>query len=550
MIPHEIRYTLRMFYDNLDDGNYIDAVECLNELHQYNVHMTDERSKIHAALAAHKYGIVRRLLRFMHHYPIDEVKHFIPLTISSLRAFDINWRDLNIIENTVTSDKPVTEALGSPVGNIVFGMQNALRRGNDRGVAHRILDLWHGSAEEKQRASDMLADVDQLLLSWVERQLGSDDMFAVQDGLNLVHVLPPSEDWVDITILLNKYKKNIMMYLIKCMQRREFDIVEYRIPKLHEWGISWPDLKHLKTSADAELKNNKTTDRRINEADSRADFSTVFRNRSNEEGGNRFSLTADEYVDHISKLLQHGYKDNQVVLELATLGRRYRDAIKNWPELAALIDKNKNKIFRILSSNFEKEYFNHYLLDFAGALSAIGVHWPEIKPMIEKNKYKIMQVLIGLIEDDADIDFIESQIDALKSYGIKWPDLRIIDKSTTANKNKLTEGNNSSKIWPDDIRSMFMDMLKDDSLGIVLYHIELFHADIEKVPELKEFLDKRKHKYIRIIMDNLMSNAGDYGGAEQYLRRLEDAKVKWPDLKHLRKTLNTTYDPGTDSNAP
>jgi len=547
MIPREIRYTLTMFYEDIEQGSYIDAVECLNELYHYKVYETAERNRINAALVAHKNGIVKRLLRYMRRYPSDEVAHFIPNTIDALRAFDIDWPDLNVIARSVPKTKPVAEALASPLGNIVFGMQNALRQGNDRVVAHRVIDLWRGSTLEKQRASDMLADVDNLVLSYIERQLGSDDMFAVQDGLNLVQVLPPSEDWADITTLLNKYKKNIIKYLLKCMQHGEFDIVEYRVPMLHEWGIHWPDLEVLKISAD-EMEQNDSNDSQLDEADSRADFSTVHRNRSDADGGHRFLLNADEYVEHIRALLQNGYKNNEAVSELSTVGRRRRGAIKDWPELAAVINEYKKPLLDIILLHFNKEHFSHRLLDFAGALYAIGVHWPEIKPMIEKNKYKIMQILRGLIEDESDIEFIESQIHALKSYGIKWPDLDIIAKSIAPD--DLAEDEDQAAAVPDNsIRSMIMDMLERDGLGIALYHIEEWNLDVEKFPELVDFLNKRKHQYMKILINDLKDGRDwKYGAVEQYLRRLEKSKINWPELSIIRDSLNTVQQQEDDTN--
>ena len=542
MIPREIRYTLRMFYEDIEQGSYIDAVECLNELYHYKVYNTAEHERINAALVAHKNGIVKRLLRYIKRYPSDEVEHFIPNTIDALRAFGINWPDLNVIEKSIPRKEPVAEALASPLGNIVFGMQNALRQGNDRVVAHRVIDLWRGSTSEKQRASDMLADVDNLLLSYIERHIGSDDVFAVQDGLNLVQVLPPSEDWADITTLLNKYKKNIIKYLLKCMQHNEFDIVEYRIPMLHEWGIHWPDLEVLKTSAD-EMEQKASNDSQLDEADSRADFSTVHRNRSDADGGHRFLLTADEYVDHIRTLLQNGYKNNEAVTELATIGRKRRGAIKNWPELAAVINEYKKPLLDILLAEFSKEYFSYKLLDFAGALYAIGVHWPEITPMIKKHKHKIMRVLLELIKDDADNDFIESQLDSLKSYGIAWPELDIVANSIVPD--KLTEDNDNEKM----ARSMIMDMLKRDGLGIALYHIEEWNLDVEKFPELVDFLNKRKHQYMKILINDLKDGRDwKYGAVEQYLRRLEKSKINWPELPIIRDSLNTVQQQEDDTN--
>lgn len=549
MIPREIRYTLTMFYEYIEEqGSYIDAVECLNELYHYKVYETAERRRINAVLQDNKAGIVKRLLRYMQRYPSDEIAHFIPNTIDALRAFDIDWPDLKVIAKSVPKKKTVAEALGSPLGNIVYGMQNALRQGNDNVVAHRIIDLWRGNVDELQRASEMLLDVKQLLLSWAERHLGSDDSLDVQDGLNLVQVLPPSDDWSDIPLLLAKHKKNIIKYLLKCMEHKEFDIVSYRIPKLRDWGITWPDLEILKPGAD-ELEKKKAHDSQLYEADSRADFSTVFRNRSEEAGGNRFLLTADEYVEHIRTLLQSGYNTNQVTVELATLERRRRDAIRNWPELAAVLNEYKKPLLDIISSEVDKVYFTHRFMSFVGALNVIGVHWPEIKPMIEKNKHKIMRVLLELIKDDADMDFINSQLNSLKSYGVKWPELDIVTK--TVEPDELTEEDSRAAKEPFDVRSMIMDMLERDGLGIALYHIEELGLDVDKFPELVDFLNKRKSQYMKIMLKDLKDGRDwKYGAVEQYLRRLEGSKINWPDLKVIRDSLNNIYNPEEDSNAP
>lgn len=547
MMPREIRYTLKMFYEDLEAGSYIDAVECLNELYHYKVHETAERDRINAVLQDNKTGIVKRLLRYMRRYPSDEVAHFIPHTIEALRAFDIDWPDLTVIATSVPKKKTVAEALGTPLGNIVYAMQNALQQGNDKGVEHRIIDLWRGSVDERQHASEMLLDVKELLLNWAERYLSSADPYDVQDALNLVRVLPPSNEWIELQHLLTKYKKHVVKYLMKCMQEGDFDIIEYRVPNLNDWGINWPDLEVLKNGADTEIKNKLEKIRNLDEADSRADFSTVFRNRSEEAGGHRFLLTADEYVEHIRTLLQSGYNLQQVTMELATIERRRRDAIRNWPELAAVINEYKKPLLDFIAVEFSQAYFYRFM-DFVAALNVIGVHWPEIKPMIEKNKRRIVRLLLALLKDDADMDFINSQLSALKSYGVNWPELAIVAKA--ADPDKLTEDDGRAANEA-AARAMIMDILERDGLGIALYHIEEWGLDVDKFPELVNFLNKRKSQYMKIMLNDLKDGRDwKYGAVEQYLRRLEGSKINWPDLKIIRNSLNNIYNPEEDSNAP
>ena len=555
MIPREIRYTLKMFYEDIEQGSYIDAVECLNELYHYKVYETAERDRINAVLQDNKAGIVKRLLRYMQRYPSDEVAHFITNTIDALQAFDIDWPDLKVIAKSVPKKKPVAEALGSNLGNIVHGMQNALRQGNDNAVAHRVIDLWRGSLDERQRASQMLLDVKELLLNWAERYLSSDNPYDVQDALNLIRVLPPSNDWIELQHLLTKYKKHVVKYLMKCMQVGDFDIVEYRVPNLRDWGITWPDLEVLKNSADTEIKNKLEKVRNLDEADSRADFSTVFRNRSEEAGGHRFLLDADAYVDHIRTLLQSGHKNDEAVIELATAGRRRRDAIKNWSELATVIEEYKKPLLDIITYHFNKENFGSHAatrsIDTASALHDIGVNWPEIAPLIKKNKHKIIKTLLEMIQDDFDEDYIMHEINALKSYGANWPEFNIISKSITPN--ELTEDDpfEAAALSDDSIRSMIMDMLERDGLGIALYHIEEWRLTVEKLPELVDFLNNRKSQYMKIMLKDLKDGRDwKYGAVEQYLRRLEGSKINWPDLKVIRDSLNNIYNPEEDSNAP
>jgi hypothetical protein len=336
------------------------------------------------------------------------------------------------------------------------------------------------------------------------------------------------------------------------MQEGDFDIIEYRVPNLNDWGINWPDLEVLKNSADTEIKNKLEKVRNLDEADSRADFSTVFRNRSEEAGGHRFLLNADEYVEHIRNLLKSGHNNNnQVTVELATIGRTRRDAIRNWPELAAVINEYKKPLLDTISSEVDKVYFTHRFMSFVGALNVIGVHWPEIKPMIEKNKHKIIRVLLELIKDDADMDFINSQLNSLKSYGVKWPELDIVTK--TVEPDELTEEDSRAANEPLDVRSMLMNMLERDGLGIALYHIEEWQLTVEKFPELVDFLNKRKSQYMKIMLNDLKDGHDwnwKYGAVEQYLRRLEGSKINWPDLKVIRDSLNNIYNPEEDSNAP
>ncbi len=746
MTPHEIRVTLQFFLDDIQEERYIDAVPGLIELYAY----ADRGAKlpteqITKLLQEHKNGIVKRLLRYMKHYEADEVKRFVSLAINALNFFGIDWPELTTIKNSITSDvtetwsntykksincsnpkgfsqrahcaarrkrraggktssKPVKEALSSPLGSIVMSMQDALRKGSDAAVSHRVIDLWRGNLAERQRASEMLADVENLVISYVERHLSSDDYLDVQDGLNMLQVLPPSEDWSDLQVLLDKYKTNIVKYLLICMKNNDADIVEFRVPKLREWSVDWPELETIYTSAMSELNRKKhvnesvvayhaspvatirskrfwpfthfgsekaASDRvkylkktgelakdaparvyqvelninnpavikdepvqhsatqfafalkkaklisqqemesitkfgfdpvtykptmdydaaekirnrklkalmkhkgfdgfayvnryedkgsmsyvildpaqartlrpvkpeetkTITEADSRADFTTVYRNRSERGGGHRFLLTADEYVEHIDKLLQAPDTSDSAVIELATIGRQRPDAIRNWPELADVINRSKDKLMPIIAYHFgKKEYWSHAMarsIDVAGAIKSIGVDWPEITTLIEEHKHKIVKALLEEIKEDMDTEFILRQINWIKSYGVNWPEFGIIEKSIASGLNE-----SKSKELPADVKDMLMDMLNRDGTGIALYHIQEWRIDIEKVPELEEFLDKRKNEYMTIMLKNMKMGGEALYGTEQYLERLEGAKVKWPELKVIRTSLN------------
>lgn len=746
MTPHEIRVTLQFFLTAIEDERYIDVVNDLIDLYDY----ADRGAKlptehITKLLQDHKTGVVKRLLRYMKHYEADEVTRFVSLAINALTFFGIDWPELTTIKNSIsldvteawsnkykksincsnpkgfsqrahcaarrkrraggkTSSTPVKEALSSPLGGIVMAMQDALRKGSDAAVSHRVIDLWRGNLAERQRASDMLADVEHLVISYVERHLSSDDYLAVQDGLNMIQVLPPSEDWEDLQLLLDKYKTNIVKYLLICMKKNDIDIVEFRVPKLREWGIDWPELKTIYNSAMLELDNKKRVNESviayhaspvatirskrfwpfthfgsekaasdrikylkktgelpkdaqtrvyqvelnlnnpalikdepvehsatqfafalrkaklitqeemesitklghdpvtykptmsyenaeklrnrklkalmkhkgfdgfsyvnryedkgsmsyvilepsqartlrpvkpnnttpISEADQRADFSTVYRNRSERGGGHRFLLTADEFVEHILKLLQAPDTSDSAIIELATLGRRRPDAIRNWPELAEVINQSKDKLMPIIAYHFgKKEYWSHAMarsIDVAGAIKSIGVDWPEIKPLIEEHKHKIVKALLQEIKDDMDVEFIIKQINWMKSYDINWPEFNIIQKSIASGLNE-----SESKALPNDVIDMVMDMLNRDGLGIALYHIQEWHLDIEKIPELKEFLDARKTEYVTIMLKNMKMGGDAIYGAEQYLERLEGSKIQWPELRIIRNSLN------------
>jgi len=752
MTPHEIRVTLNFFLEDLQEERYIDAVNGLIELYAYTNSdyppYADRKNqipfdKISELLQQHKTGIVKRLLRYMKHYDADEVKRFVLLAINALKHFGIDWPELAVMKNSVspeveeswsnkykksincsnpkgfsqrahcaarrkrkaggkTKSKPVREALSSPLGGIVLSMQDALRKGSDAAVSHRVIDLWRANTAERQRASDMLADVEHLVTSYVERHLGSENHLDVQDGLNMLQVLPPSEDWADLQVLLNKYKTNILKYLLKCMKDNDIDIPHYRIPVLKKWGTDWPELDTIYTSADSELKKQKRIDEGViayhaspvatirskrfwpfthfgsekaaadrikylkktgelakdspvrvyqvelninNPAvikdepvqhsatqfafalkkaklisqeemesitklghdpvtykptmsyadaekqrnrklralmrskgfdgfayvnrfedkgsmsyvildpaqartlrpvkaapaelkeDERNNFSTVFRNRSEQEGGHRFTLNADEYVEHIEKLLKYGMlATDNVVIELATLGRRRPDAIKNWPELANLLNQHKDELMRIIQHHFNKDVTSEHAMarsvDVAGALKLIGIDWPEIAQLIEKNKHKIVKTLLEFMRDEYDAH-IPYELKTLRSYGADWPELAVIEKSLNAGLNE----SKSNKL-PQDVTDMVMDMLKRDGTGIALYHIWEWKLDIDKLPELEEFLNDRKQTYMEIMLKNMKMGGDALYGTEQYLERLEGTKINWPELKVIRNSLN------------
>lgn len=278
----------------------------------------------------------------------------------------------------------------------------------------------------------------------------------------------------------------------------------------------------------------------LEEADNRGDFSTVFRNRSNEEGGHRFNLTADEFVEHIDNQLSSGYHGDQAVVELATLYERHPHKIKNWPELVAVLNKHKAELIRIIKYHYTKELYYHAMTRSAmvsTALIAAGVTWPELQSMLEQNKAKVIKGLLTLVKEDSD-DIAMKQIRALRDAHVDWSELAIIDKSISIENKSLNEAVTLySKKELDYISKMALEQNDPEYAWGYLHTIGVPAVD---VPDVKEFLDKNKRHFIENLLKLIkLGDAYSISVVKYKTDQLKNQGFEWPELAIIKKSLSS-----------
>lgn len=348
--------------------------------------------------------------------------------------------------------------------------------------------------------------------------------------------------------------------LIKLLKSKGYDGIVYKNKHEDKGSLSYVILD----PSQARIVRSRRIDEdwTLEEATSRGDFSTVFRNRSNEEGGHRHSITADEFVEHIDNQLSLGYHSDQAVVELAMLYERHPHKIKNWPELVAVLDKHKAELIKIITYHYTKELHHHAMTRSAivsAALIAAGATWPELKSMLEQNKAKVIKGLLTLVKEDAD-DFAIKQIRALRDAHVNWPELNIIHKSIAIGKEPLNESKLPAldallpTIDPHIARSIKLDVDKMrtsmERIGhrpivqflsdISVYALTIGKAKLVEVVEATKPLMLGYIEHILSMYNQAFANHSESEPLYWILKSIARLKrrvgVTWPELDSLLET--------------
>ena len=362
-----------------------------------------------------------------------------------------------------------------------------------------------------------------------------------------------------------KQKQVSTKQLIKLLKSKGYDGMVYKNKHEDKGSLSYVILNPSQVRIVRSRQLNEEWS--LEEADNRGDFSTVFRNRSNEAGGHRFNLTADEFVEHIDNQLSSGYNGDQAVVELATLCERHPHKIKDWPELVTVLNKHKAELIKIIKYHYTKELYHHAMTRSAmvsSALIAAGVAWPELQSMLEQNKAKVVKGLLTLVKDDAD-DLAIRQIRALRDVHVNWPELGIIHKSIAIESKPLNESTlpaldallqtiepNIAYAIKGDVAKMKERMYSGNynkkPITDFLTNISVYALTIGK-PKLQEVVNATKPlmlDYIEHVLEIYNKPFADHSHSDplywtlKSIARLKDrVGVDWPELGSLLETYKT-----------
>jgi hypothetical protein len=335
-----------------------------------------------------------------------------------------------------------------------------------------------------------------------------------------------------------KQKQVSTKQLIKLLKSKGYDGMVYKNKHEDKGSLSYVifDPSQVRIVRSRQLNEDWT----LEEAESRGEFTTVFRNRSEEEGGHRFETSADEFVDHIDKLLSSDHSNDQAVVELATVYERHPHQIKNWPELVAVLNMHKDAVIKIIRYHYTKELYYHAMTRSAmvsAALISAGVSWLELASMLEENKHKIIKGLLQLVKDDAD-DYATKQIQALRYIHINWPELAIINKSISIENKSLNEAvSYYSKKELDYIAKMALEQNDPEYAWGYLHTIGVPAVD---VPDVKEFLDKNKRHFIENLLKLVkLGDAYSISVVKYKTDQLKNQGFEWPELAIIKKSLGS-----------
>ena len=261
-----------------------------------------------------------------------------------------------------------------------------------------------------------------------------------------------------------------------------------------------------------------------------------------------FDAFKDRIVDYFANKLETGNDKNENVLCILM---NLRDLVGigvdvDSTNLATILNNHKKDILIKCLKLFKVRNEWSSILAFVDALNKVGVTWPELdtvrKSINAEVKTKINEnindneydKLLDRITDKIFYSTMDSAI-AFLSLGLSaarkaYPNLqKDVGKLLNADHKRILQRLN------DITNTTFLFMYSD----VLDWCVELVKIGFD-IKYITDFLDKYKGKFIKLILLDIKD--GHYFYANKGIKHLDQLKIKWPELKVIKKSIELIID--------
>ena len=375
----------------------------------------------------------------------------------------------------------------------------------------------------------------------------------------------------ELAEVFDQYKFHINSYirakLFDCEDDEEFAAF-IMLCKLREIGITWPWIKKML------IDNKSTFVKRLLVMVKDGEFDDDVQSILNFA---RFAhINWDEFaiiqrsIKFDSTLNENlSYMDFTEIQRSFRIGYFYHGIVIDCPDLIISKNRKLTELFNSYEKSIEAHIQNllndHYEIDALNMLCKlhkINVAWPWINKMLA-NKSIFIKKLLDLVKRFESVHYINYTIDLAKSANINWPEFDIIQKSINFSLNEDGLDRTSHLRYLFDKGNFYVG-LKQYSTSDIKPVLNEYELSIKK--ELKarirmqskilnafqilcklrnieinwswvdELLENNKSKFIKGLLSKIKTN-GDYMQVKYELKDAKEAKLNWPELDIIRKSV-------------
>ena len=474
-------------------------------------------------LDAHKPGIMRELLKFIKDArtadPVDRA--MATRIVKSLRKHGARWPELAVITKSLKAIDDIHEAWSKKYKKSIncshpkgFSQRahcaaRRKRRAGGKTKSKSVSEAIRGQQRFIQSTADRLRDDlergDWISANYTVQRLNQTDPSEVQaifeplapllarmaeaDPVGNLRQMSRIMGYInhaypEVTAVYDKHKTEVMRYMLGELREQDReDTVRWMIRELRDCGVDWPEFKVITRSL----------------------------------------LESADPEEH-ERLRSEGRK---IVLDIFA-----RDLTKNG-------DRGI--------------YYVMYHMDDWGLKIK---DWPEVAEMIDAHKRVIVTELLKTVKGDFDNDQHDNRdsalftIDRMKRIGVEWPELAVIEKSIKADQSQLTEEFGTFEETTEVIASHMSDIVNHleqgqdlwlvGDLSDIYITLENENLDQQHWPKPEDWdidLQANKTNLVKGILGAIKLGEGDE--AVQAVHMLKDYwHVSWPELDIILKSAN------------
>lgn len=311
---------------------------------------------------------------------------------------------------------------------------------------------------------------------------------------------------------LEAHKHGIIKGILQYLKTEGMDHAILSVLMLQEYyDINWPELDVIANSAMIDTRNRRGL-RDLNEEDA------TLREIANCLGRLKRRMERRSYMalkDTIHDMEDLGMHDDAIAQALLSAK----------PELLAWFGRQfaSQEAGRSLTNEMIHQVF--LLVD-------IGITWPELAQVLEKNKDSVMRALLQYLQqnvrDNIVLMHIRGYIERFTKLGIRWPELRILWNSIMSElkKQNLDEDSDTDPDWYPAI----VDYIGDTDIMSAVNMLKYYGADMHNNQFVAREINASKSYLMRYFQHCLGSSFQGFVEINKEMDALRSIGVDWPEL--------------------